>query len=440
MSNIKTLIGSIYVRFIGAFLSTFIFSMLITVFLMNVTQFGNVEKMINSTFESRYSQLKALVENEDIELDKAIQYLSSSEVSDKVYNSINETGLSLSDLELQMIERGEIVTKLRVTQESRVHAIFKFQNKYVVITPYMENSPLTLFFSIQKMVISISIVLGTILILFTTITIVKPIKRISEASKKVAEGDFNVQLPVNHVKGHNEVADLMRNFNRMVKELSRNEYLHKDFVSNVSHEFKTPITSLKGYAKLLKDKNLSEEKRQEYAEIIISESERLANLSSNLLKLSELENEAISLKKETFRLDEQIRDAVLLLQNQWEKKNLEFDLDLDEITYTGDRQLMIQVWINLISNAIKYSYENALLRISLKQSEKIIAEIIDHGMGMSAEDLEKIFLRFYKADKSHNQSGTGLGLSIVKKIVELHDGSISVKSEPGKGSKFLVEL
>ncbi|HBI02854.1 MAG TPA: hypothetical protein DDY49_02350 [Paenibacillaceae bacterium] len=440
MSHIKTLIGSIYVRFIGAFLSTFIFSMLITVLLMNVTQFGNVEKMINSTFESRYSQLKALVENEHIELDKAIQYLSSSEVSDKVYNSINETGLSLSDSEIQEIEKGKIVTKFKVSKESRVHAIFKFQNKYVVITPYMENNPLTLFFSIQKMVISISIVLGTILILFTTITIVKPIKRISEASKKVADGDFSVQLPVNHVKGHNEVADLMRNFNRMVKELSRNEYLHKDFVSNVSHEFKTPITSLKGYAKLLKDKNLPEAKRQEYAEIIISESERLANLSSNLLKLSELENEAISIRKETFRLDEQIRDAVLLLQNQWENKNLEFDLDLDEITFTGDRQLMIQVWINLISNAIKYSYQNGLLRISLKQSKKIIAEIIDHGMGMSAEDLEKIFLRFYKADKSHNQSGTGLGLSIVKKIVELHDGSISVKSEPGKGSKFLVEL
>ena len=440
MSHIKTLIGSIYVRFIGAFLSTFIFSILITVLLMNVTQFGNVEKMINSTFESRYSQLKALVENEHIELDKAIQYLSSSEVSDKVYNSINETGLSLSDSEIQEIEKGKIVTKFKVSKESRVHAIFKFQNKYVVITPYMENNPLTLFFSIQKMVISISIVLGTILILFTTITIVKPIKRISEASKKVADGDFSVQLPVNHVKGHNEVADLMRNFNRMVKELSRNEYLHKDFVSNVSHEFKTPITSLKGYAKLLKDKNLPEAKRQEYAEIIISESERLANLSSNLLKLSELENEAISIRKETFRLDEQIRDAVLLLQNQWENKNLEFDLDLDEITFTGDRQLMIQVWINLISNAIKYSYQNGLLRISLKQSKKIIAEIIDHGMGMSAEDLEKIFLRFYKADKSHNQSGTGLGLSIVKKIVELHDGSISVKSEPGKGSKFLVEL
>lgn len=437
MSHIKTLIGSIYVRFIGAFLSAFIFSMLITVLLMNVTQFGNVEKMINSTFESRYSQLKTLVENEHIELEKAIQYLSSSEVSDKVYNSINETGLSLSDSEIQEIEKGKIVTKFKVSKESRVHAIFKFQNKYVVITPYMENNPLTLFFSIQKMVIIISVVLGTIFILFTTITIVKPIKRISEASKKVADGDFSVQL---HVKGHNEVADLMRNFNRMVKELSRNEYLHKDFVSNVSHEFKTPITSLKGYAKLLKDKNLPEAKRQEYAEIIISESERLANLSSNLLKLSELENEAISIKKETFRLDEQIRDAVLLLQNQWENKNLEFDLDLDEITFTGDRQLMIQVWINLISNAIQYSYENGLLRISLKQSKKIIAEIIDHGMGMSAEDLEKIFLRFYKADKSHNQSGTGLGLSIVKKIVELHDGSISVKSEPGKGSKFLVEL
>lgn len=226
----------------------------------------------------------------------------------------------------------------------------------------------------------------------------------------------------------------------MVKKLSINEYLHKDFVSNVSHEFKTPITSLIGYAKLLKKTDITDNQRKEYTDIIISESERLSNLSSNLLKLSELGNKGIGLKKEEIQLDEQIRDAILLLQNLWEKKNLELDLNLECLDFVGDKELMYQVWINLISNAIKYSNENGKLTINLNKSDMITVEIIDEGVGMTKDEEEKIFLRFYKADKSRNTTGTGLGLTIVKEIVELHGGTISVQSEVGKGSKFVVVL
>jgi signal transduction histidine kinase len=294
-----------------------------------------------------------------------------------------------------------------------------------------------LFFSMQRISTLIPIILGTVIIFLATITVVRPIKLISEASKKVAGGDFSIQLPI---KGNTEVSELTRNFNLMVKELSANEYLHKEFVSNVSHEFKTPITSLKGYAKLLKCEDLPDDKRQEYADIIISESERLSNLSSKLLKLSELENEIIRNKREQFSLDEQIRDAILLLQNEWEKKNLELDVDMEEVTFKGYKELMALVWINLISNAIKYSGQGDLLKITLRQTDKITIEIRDSGIGMTKEDAGKIFRRFYKADKSRNSTGTGLGLSIVKKIIELHDGTIYVDSEPGKGSKFVVEL
>ena len=228
----------------------------------------------------------------------------------------------------------------------------------------------------------------------------------------------------------------------MIQVLSSNEYLHKEFVSNISHEFNTPITSLKGYAKLLKRSNLTTEKRQEYADIIIFESDRLSKLSSDLLRLSELENVGFVEEIQQFSLDEQIRDAMLLLENEWVKKQLDIDLDMDEAEYTGDKPLMYQVWVNIISNAIKYSTMNGKLLITLKkdESEHIIIRIKDNGVGISKEDLDNIFLRFYQADKTRNSNGTGLGLSIAKKIIELHGGKISVESEIGKGSCFIIKL
>lgn len=279
--------------------------------------------------------------------------------------------------------------------------------------------------------------IGVIFIFVLTLSIIRPIKRLNRASKKVTKGDFSIEIPE---KGHDEIAELTHNFNIMVKELSANEYLHKDFVSNVSHEFKTPITSLKGYAKLLKEPNISPEKQLEYFDIIISESERLSNLSTNLLKLSELENNALGINKEMFSLDEQIRDTLLLLQYEWEKKGLELDIELDEIVYIGDKALIYQMWVNLISNAIKYSNDGGSVKITLRKKDKIEATISDNGIGMSKEDTQNIFRRFYKADKSRNTSGTGLGLSIVQRIVELHGGNITVDSELGKGSSFVVAL
>jgi len=437
VNKFRMAIGSIYVRFLAAFLGSFIFSILIAVLVVNTMQLGNVKKMVGATLESEAYQIKNLVSKEDIPLYKAIGYLSNSEVNEAVFPSLSETGLILTPSEIQSVEGGSTVSNIDYSSNVKSYSLFKLGNKYVVITPNIKNSLLILFFSMQRISTLIPIVLGTVIIFLATITVVKPIKLISEASKKVASGDFSIQLPV---KGNTEVSELTRNFNLMVKELSANEYLHKEFVSNVSHEFKTPITSLKGYAKLLKSDDLTDDKRQEYADIIISESERLSNLSSKLLKLSEVENETIRNKKEHFSLDEQIRDAILLLQNEWEKKNLELDVDMEEVTINGCKELMILVWINLISNAIKYSRQGDLLKITLRQTDNIMIEIRDSGIGMTKEDAGKIFQRFYKADKSRNSTGTGLGLSIVKKIIEIHNGMIYVDSELGKGSKFVVEL
>lgn len=267
--------------------------------------------------------------------------------------------------------------------------------------------------------------------------LVRPIKQISSASKLVAAGDYQTQITV---KGHDEVSELAKNFNTMTQALSQNEYLHKDFVSNVSHEFKTPLTSLRGYAMLLKKPNLPEHKRQEALDIIIAETERLTKMTSSLLKLSELEHHITPLHSQTFSLDEQIRDAIILQQEAWENKNLTINLDLQTTLITGDQELLYQVWVNLINNAIKYSSEGSSLAISLHNQKGVAVKITDRGMGMSRETQERAFDRFYKADPSRNTAGTGLGLAICKKIVELHGGTLTVESELNQGSTFTVTL
>lgn len=284
----------------------------------------------------------------------------------------------------------------------------------------------------------LSIVIGTIFISLATKIVVKPINALSSAAKKVASGDF--QIAVEKYGKDDEVSILIDNFNLMVTQLAKNENLHKDFVSNLSHEYKTPISSIAGYAEMLKQEELSKEKRLEYAQIIINQTNRLTKLSANLLKLSELENKSITIQKSTFSLDEQIRDAILLLQNNWEEKKLKLVIELDEIKYTGDKELLYQVWINLIENAIKFTKDYGEIKVRLYKEEGIHIEIIDNGIGIQKEELSKIFDRFYKIDVSRSTKGTGLGLSIVKNIIEIHRGSIQVNSQENSGTQFMIIL
>ncbi|MDF2542487.1 MAG: histidine kinase [Herbinix sp.] len=285
-----------------------------------------------------------------------------------------------------------------------------------------------------------SAMVGTIIILLVVRGVVKPIKRISEASKEVANGNFEVEV---EVKSADEIGRLTSDFNLMVKELKNIDFLRKDFVSNVSHEFKTPITSIKGFAKLIRDGQFKEEQLFEYSDIIVRESERLSLLSSNLLKLSELDSKMIREHATTFLLDEQLRNTVLILEPFWSKKEIDFDINLEKISITADEHLLQEVWLNLIQNAIKFSLQQGTIKINLYQNEDKQAarvEITDYGLGIADEDKDRIFERFYKGDKSRSKEGNGLGLVIVKKIVELSNGIVYFESEHGKGSTFTVEL
>jgi signal transduction histidine kinase len=234
---------------------------------------------------------------------------------------------------------------------------------------------------------------------------------------------------------------MARSFNEMAQELSSIETLRSDFISNISHEFKTPIVSIKGFAKRLKKGTLSEEQRNEYIDIIISESDRLTRLSSNVLLLSRLENTEKVMEKALYPLDEQIRRAILLLEPQLQKKRLEVDAKIESVQIFAGEEVLSHLWINLLGNAIKFSPDGGTVGISLTQNgSEAVVTVSDTGAGMDEEMQRHIFDKFYQGDTSRATEGNGLGLSLVKRILELENGRISVDSEPGKGTRFIVSL
>lgn len=269
--------------------------------------------------------------------------------------------------------------------------------------------------------------------------VVKPLEELNEASTRIAGGDFTVQAQY----GGNiiEHQRMFENFNLMAKELSSIETLRSDFVSNVSHEFKTPLAAIEGYTALLQSPDLSEEERGECTERIRYNTERLSSLVGNILMINKLENQSIQPELKRFCLDEQIRQILLLQEGAWSKRGIEFELYLEEIMYHGPEQLLYHVWSNLISNAVKYSYENGIIQIYLTRENNVVRfKITDSGIGISQESLEHIFDKFYQADSSRKSQGNGLGLSQVQKILDLTGGKIQVMSEEGKGSTFEVTL
>ena len=267
--------------------------------------------------------------------------------------------------------------------------------------------------------------------------LVRRIKKMNTAILDIEKGKYEIYV---ETKGQDEISTLAKNINLMAKELQANEYLNKDFARNVSHEFKTPLSSIKGYAELIEQGGLTAAEVTEYSEIIIHEIDRLAKLSHDLLQISLLDSVGIIKKEDTFAIDEQIRNVLQLTQLEWEEKNIEFDLDLDEINTQGNKELTFQIWQNLIDNAIKFTPENGKIVIFLHEQNGICFQITDNGIGISEDNQKQIFNQFFLTDKSRNKSGTGLGLSITKKIVEKLGGTISFDSKLDVGTTFSVVL
>lgn len=287
--------------------------------------------------------------------------------------------------------------------------------------------------------IAFSILFGLLITNFITTAYFDPITKLADSMKTVANGNFKVEA---HTDSRiSDVREIYDSFNLMVSELSANEMLQSDFISNVSHEFKTPINAIEGYASLLQDSSQSDEVRQGYIEKILFNTGRLSNLAGNILLLSKLSNQSIMPQRTVFRLDEQVRQSILALESKWEPKEIEFDVELDEISYCGFDQLLAHVWTNLIDNAVKFDPHGGFVGLRLRKTgEGIVFTVDDNGPGISRSEREHIFNKFYRSDSQRATEGNGLGLALVKQIVELSGGSVEVQPSPNGGTRFTVTL
>ncbi len=307
-----------------------------------------------------------------------------------------------------------------------------FKLDYLSVDPRTRHAPL--------MVFALgSLLLGTVIAVYVGKLIVRPVQRMGEAFDELSKGNFDVKVPEN--EKIMEIREMARRFNAMTYDLAHIETLRSDFVTSVSHEFKTPISAMEGYATLLQNPSLSPEKHQRYVDKILENARRLSSMSGNILLLSRLENQEMIPDQAEYRLDEQIRQCVLMLEQGWAEKHIEFDIQLDKLEYYGSQALLEQVWLNILDNAIKHSPQNGCIRIGLTALPEGVQVIIaDQGPGMSSEVQKHIFEKFYQGDSSHKAEGNGLGLSLVKRIVDLSRGTVTVHSAPDRGAEFVVIL
>ncbi len=287
----------------------------------------------------------------------------------------------------------------------------------------------------------ISLLIGSALTWFLGKIPLQPLNQIVNQMNRLASGDFKARLKIGKPLGtHPTFMEITDSFNKMAEELESTEMLRGDFINNFSHEFKTPIVSIAGFAKLLKRGNLTEEQKKEYLDIIEEESLRLATMATNVLNLTKCENQSILTDVTSFNLSEQLRSGILSLEGKWSKKNIDFNLDFDEYMIEGNKDLLKHVWINLIDNAVKFSPPGGMVEVGIREVGAFTeVSVSNSGPEIAPEQRKKIFNKFYQADESHASEGNGIGLALVKSVTELHGGSVSVQCENGK-TCFTVRL
>lgn len=266
----------------------------------------------------------------------------------------------------------------------------------------------------------------------------KPMNDMIQATKSISKGDYSIRVDET---GRGEIGELLGSFNQMTAELEGTEMMRTDFINTFSHEFKTPIVSIRGFAKRLQQGNLTQEQQAEYLNYIVRQSERLSELSANILLLCRYENQQMIGAREKYDLDEQVRRCILLLENQWETKNIQFDIDLQPLQYEGNEEMLDHVWLNLIGNAVKFSPEYGTVTVTAACGEHWIeVNVKDEGIGMSQGEMKHIFDKFYQSDQAKSLGGNGLGLPLAKRIIDLCEGQITVNSSQGAGTEFRVSL
>ncbi|MBO5401978.1 MAG: HAMP domain-containing histidine kinase [Clostridia bacterium] len=307
----------------------------------------------------------------------------------------------------------------------------------VLVSFLLENYHINLDISPLLWVLVLSGGIGSVCAFLLNRWLLSQIPELSKNMREVASG--NLKKKVTTTSRIREIQEMYESFNIMTEELSATEILQTDFVSNVSHEFKTPINAIEGYATLLQDETLSEEEEREYVEKILLNTKRLSDLVGNILLLSKVDNQAIPSSRATYSLDEQIRRAILYLEPKWEKKNILFDVELDTVDYYGNESLMLHIWTNLLDNAIKFSPEGGEVRVRLYEKDgNVVFSVSDQGAGIDENAKKHIFDKFYQSETSHKGEGNGLGLALVKRITDLAGGTVTAENLSLGGCRFEV--
>lgn len=438
---------SIYLQLVGMLIGITLLSNLLAAFtFVFTTEPGMLDEM-NAALLELTGQLENLHAEGLLDADRIPPMLQTGYFRAQIFHNIEE--LRSAEL-VQKFFRREDLARLAEVREVRSRtdrrkafrlpsAIVQLEGldgRYLFIYPNLSK----LMFNFRHIIARVniaSLLVGSVMILLAGKYIVRPIKKLSEATKQISQGNFDVTITE---RRRDEIGQLIDGFNSMAKELRSIEILRSDFIAAISHEFKTPLTSIRGYAKLMGE-TADAVKRQEYAAVVAEETDRLSSLASSILLMSRLENETGELTQARFRLDEQVRRAIVLLESQWSAKRLELAVDLAPTWCLANEDLLFQVWLNLLDNAVKFSPVEATLQVTLTAEQgEIVCVVRDCGVGISKEHAERVFEKFYKGDKSRQELGSGLGLSITKRIVELHSGKVTLVSSPGQGTTVTVRL
>lgn len=444
------MIKSLYTRIVVIFVSIVMISLLVAWIGSNIIYHDKVQNEIRRILSSNGEKIIDIYQTTDS--DNLIAFMNA-------FNGTARTHLQLFNSDGQaLLEDRKLEVKKNLIDKVLAGDVTDNLDGYMTMVPMVgmpvqENGETyALFLTVEQneveeevmgaihLMYIIILFFGSLLIIIGARYVVQPLVRLTEATKKMAHGNFDIVLPT---KRKDEIGELSASFNEMAKELGKLDQMRQEFVANVSHEIQSPLTSISGFSKALKQKQMSEEERLRYLSIIEQESDRLSRLGRNLLHLSHLQHDQLQLKLKTFRLDEQLRNVVISMEPQWSVKDIEIDINLKSILIEADEDQLKQVWTNLITNSIKFTPIQGKITIdALLKNDLVNVSITDTGIGIPKEEQKDIFKPFHKVDRSRDPSikGNGLGLSIVKQIVDLHHGDITVTEGPDGGAKFIIKL
>lgn len=441
---------SIYSKLIIGFLLTSLLSFSICCFFTIRSYNRDSDQLALEELEHSSNHIADLIKLiDDKNQDKILaDYSETSEMSftvtcegqTKSYGHINKK-LILKDDELKTLATSKEKSLRSEGIISQYAKAFKIDNQTYVITVQKDFSATKdIFMKSYTSAAIIFMMTGSIVFLIVADIIVKPISRLTKVTDELAKGNYKVRV---NYEGKDEISSLYASFNQMAVRLAKQETIRQQFISDVSHEFQTPLTAISGFATILKNENLTDEQRQKYADIILFNSNRLSHLSKNMLQLTLLDGEDTSLDKSEFPLIEQLNRVIEMEDNAALSKDIEIEFihPKKEFIIEADESRMEQVWINLLSNAIKYTNEHGVVTVEVRRTPtELQVRFEDTGVGMSQDAISHIFERFYRQDKSRTIEGNGLGLSIVKRIIDLHHYKIDVESQEDVGSVFTVYI